>query len=573
MGSLLAILALALGLRVVAWQRAAMMFNDGPNFLWQAERLAQGDWIAALSHPYHPLYGALTALVRPLFGSVESAALAVSIASGLLLCVAAWGVARALLPGERAAGPAAALVAAVATRSLDVTADIQADGLFAALALCAVWATLSAANRSGGVPAPAGSAHERPDPARATLALLATAGVATGLAYLTRAEGLFVALAPGLWLLAGGPAPALRARLKGVAMFALALLLTLSPYAVALHEITGQWCLSLKPSMSNVGLGLSGPMWQAPADSPLGWPLVPSEEDPLERPGHAAPAIPPRQGAMGPTLNLPLWMGLVATASAAPAALPSAPAPSAALAPNARGLKPQAPPEQPPPALRRMSVMAALNGAARRLVVALRGETIVLLLPGLALLLRERRRATMAGLLMLALWVLVCAVQLQRSHFLTNRHMLLALALVLPAAGIGLLRMWRGKLPLRLLALLALIVAAGAGTRAQRTHHLPRIEALRWVTEHTSPEQYVVSHRQRDGWYAQRPAITAQLPVYDQILRSRLQEFDTPYLVLSVARLSATEPHWLSERLVHEVIRFGAGDETVAVYEPRFGPR
>jgi 4-amino-4-deoxy-L-arabinose transferase-like glycosyltransferase len=518
-GALLVILVLALGLRVVAWHRATMMFNDGPNFLWQAERLADGQWMEALAHPYHPMYAALTALVRPLTGDVETAAVVVSMAAGLALCVIAYGMVRLLMPDVRGAAVAAALVAAVLTRSLDVTADIQADGIFAAFALGSVWATLAAAQ--------AGGCKRR----------LALAGVLAGLAYLTRAEGLFVGLAPGLWLLFGGPRPALAGRGIGMGAWLVALALTVAPYGWALHGVTGEWCLSLKPSMANLGLGPSGEMWQAPADSPMGWPLVPSEHQSLVRPDDQPSAGAPKEGGFTPTWFPPL--ALVAQDAPAPPARPG--------------------------------LGSALNRAALQFVTASRLETLLLALPGLLLLLRERRKATLGGLIMVVGWIAVCTVQVHRSHFLVNRHMILAIVLLLPAAGVGLWRLSQNGRPWRVLGVLAIAVAAGAGTRAQRTHHAPRLEALTWVREHTTPDQYVVSHRQRDGWYAQRAAVTAQLPVYDQILRSRLAEFDVPYLVFRTARVESLEPHWLADGLVREVARFGEGEDTVAVYEPHFG--
>lgn len=519
MPALAAILALALGLRVFAWQRAAMMMNDGPNFLWQAQRLLEGDWQAAWAHPYHPLYAALTALVEPLAGDLVTAAVAVSIGSGLLLCVAAWGLARRAFPELPGAATGAALVAAVNTRCLDVTADVQADGPFAALAACSLWALLAAAQRGG---------------CRRRIVL---AGALAGAAYLVRAEGLFLLLGPGLWVLGGGPQPALARRMQGALLFGSAVLVAVLPYAFALRGVTGQWCLSLKPSMANLGLGPSGPAWQAPPDSPLGWPLVPSEEDALDRPGRPAPRGELRQGSLLTLL------------------------PQVAPPPDVR----VAPPPRP-------ALLAALHASSVRLGFALRGETIVLVVPGLALLWQRRRRLALATLVLLAGWVAACALQVHKSHFLVNRHMILAVALALPLAGAGLARMWAGHVALRVLAILCLVVAAGAGTRAQREHHEPRLAALAWVQAHTSPAQAFVTHRQRDGFYAQRRAITAQIPVYDDILRSRLREHDAPYLVLNAADVAAHEPHWLANGLMVEVARFGEGEDAVAVYEQRFGP-
>ena len=55
------VLIAAAVLRAVRWQVTAVMFNDGPVFLALAQALDRGDWAAALSHPFHPLYPALIA--------------------------------------------------------------------------------------------------------------------------------------------------------------------------------------------------------------------------------------------------------------------------------------------------------------------------------------------------------------------------------------------------------------------------------------------------------------------------------------------------------------------------------
>lgn len=517
----MAILALAVGLRVLAWQRATMMFNDGPNFLWQAQRLLEGDWLAAASHPYHPLYGALTALASLVTDDLLTAAVAVSIGSGLIICVAAYALARAALPDVPGVGPAAALTAALTTRMLDVTADVQADGLFAALSLLALWSV---------VRLPVGQRWS----ARA-----AFTGLLIGLTFLTRAEGLYLLMAPALWVL-GGTAGTFGRRAGAGLVLMLALGLTLLPHLLALHEVTGQWCLSLKHSLRNVGLGPDGAPWQAPSDSPMGWPMVPSLPETVES---AAPVQvqgqPPRQGALGPNLR---GFGLA--------------------------LAVQAPATLAPPGL-----VSALNASLIRFIGAARLEFLLLVLPGL-MLLRHMRPRLLAGLLVLVLgWILVAAVQVHRSHFLVNRHMILPIALLLPVAGAGVCVLWHKNRWCRALATVALLVGAVAGTRAERSQHEPLLEALTWVRAHSEPGQAFLTHRQRNGWYAQRVAITAQLPVAEAPLRNRLAQHSVSHLVYAVEDVQRYAPQWLVDQQILEVARFGEGEQTVAVYEPRFSPR
>ena len=55
------LLLLAVAVRLFAWSRAAMMMNDGPDFLLQAERLLAGDLRAIL--------GAIAQAALELFGA------------------------------------------------------------------------------------------------------------------------------------------------------------------------------------------------------------------------------------------------------------------------------------------------------------------------------------------------------------------------------------------------------------------------------------------------------------------------------------------------------------------------
>ena len=56
-----ALIALALVVRWAAWSNAVLMFNDGPDFLWQARMMLEGRWLESLHHQYHPLYAVTVA--------------------------------------------------------------------------------------------------------------------------------------------------------------------------------------------------------------------------------------------------------------------------------------------------------------------------------------------------------------------------------------------------------------------------------------------------------------------------------------------------------------------------------
>ncbi len=497
-----------------------MMMNDGPDFLWQAARLVEGDWSSALSHPYHPLYAGLTALVSAAGVGLEASAIVVALVGGLLTVLAAWGLARLAFPDEPAAPACAALVAAVAARFVEFGSDVQSDGLFAGLALSAVWATVSAARRDG---------------ARGRLAL---AGVLAGLTYLVRPEGLFLALLPASWVVAS---PARLVPRAGHALaFAGGLLLLVTPYVVALHEVTGVWGLSLKPSLAYAGLGEGESTWHAPADSPLGWPYVPPEVSPRrlrelrEAEEDATPAVRAKEGSLGGAWPF-----------AAPVVL--------AQLPEARGDWPR-----------------AVNESVRGWLAALRGELLLLLIPGVVVLVRRNRRLALGLLVVQLAWLGVTTWHLRSSDYITNRHYLLAQGMLLPVCGAGLIAMWRAHRVTQVLAVLALLVSGAAGTAPRREENGPRLEALAWVREHTTPDQLFATHRHRDGWYAERVAVSLRMPVHRRSLLRLLEEHDLPYLVLDEDKLEELQPDWLPDGDVVLVERFEGDGETVLVLRPSF---
>jgi 4-amino-4-deoxy-L-arabinose transferase-like glycosyltransferase len=181
--ALAGLLLAAAGLRVVVWQRSVAMFSDGPRFLGMAHAFDSGRWTLALNDAYHPLYPLLVALLHRILpfgdsaGGWEGAAAAVSVASG----VAVVGLGFAFLRDAFGAGAAwvGAFLLAVQTRSVDFTSDVQSDGLYLALFVAGTWLGWRAWRR--GSPAWA-----------------AGAGLAVGLAYTTRPEGLGLGLALGL---------------------------------------------------------------------------------------------------------------------------------------------------------------------------------------------------------------------------------------------------------------------------------------------------------------------------------------------------------------------------------------
>ena len=174
----------AFALRLARWGRTEVLFNDGPVFLALAERSAAGQLETLLQHPFHPLYplavAALHALGAPLGLGFERAGALVSALAGGAAVLALHGfVRRAFGPRE---GLVAAFLLAFHAGAVETGGDVQSESLYLALFLAsaaALWQTLCDGRL------------------RAAFA----AGACSGLAYLTRPEGLGVALV-GLGLLA-----------------------------------------------------------------------------------------------------------------------------------------------------------------------------------------------------------------------------------------------------------------------------------------------------------------------------------------------------------------------------------
>ena len=134
----LALLVLAAVIRVISWFRTAVMFDDGPLFIYIAEAMRDGHWLSVLQHSYHPLYsmsiwwGGATGL------DLETVAGGLSIGFGVLGVGLLYGFLRDTF-GPRVAWLGAALLA-IHPRAVTFTSDVQSDGLYMALFVAAMWA-------------------------------------------------------------------------------------------------------------------------------------------------------------------------------------------------------------------------------------------------------------------------------------------------------------------------------------------------------------------------------------------------------------------------------------------------
>ncbi|MEE8581359.1 MAG: glycosyltransferase family 39 protein [Myxococcota bacterium] len=240
--ALLALLAIGAALlRTIAWLRAGVLFNDGPTFLALARRFGDGNWWTALSHDYHPLYPLAISWVYRAIGSWEGAAVLLSVLSGSVAVIFLYRFLRDSF--DLHVARVGALILAIHPWAVAYSSDVLSDGLYLALFLAAI-ATLWRAMTSGGA------------------RLAAGAGVLSGLAYLTRPEGVGVVLiglggsallvARGRWSVGRG--------VGWAAALCAGTILAMAPYLGVLRVQNDAWVLTNKKSVAAmVGLDAMRP--------------------------------------------------------------------------------------------------------------------------------------------------------------------------------------------------------------------------------------------------------------------------------------------------------------------------
>ena len=231
---LIALLAvLTLGLRAYQLATTEVTARDSISYIHIAWRLEYGDWLkvipAAPQHPGYPVaVRAASVPARWLFPNdfpyaMQLAAQLASAAASVLLVVPLYWLGRELFSGRVAFG--AVLLFQCLPCSGRILADGLSEGVFLLFAVSAL-ALAVRALRSGSVVG------------------FALSGLAGGLAYLTRPEGLLVPAAAGLTLLAmqmfpGWRRPWGKVLLCGAAL-TIAVLVVSGPFMVLVHGITNK---------------------------------------------------------------------------------------------------------------------------------------------------------------------------------------------------------------------------------------------------------------------------------------------------------------------------------------------
>ena len=533
-----ALLLLALGFRLLRFERVAVLFNDGPVFLAIAQRFAAGDLAGGLAHPFHPLYpaaiAAAHALLAPIGVSFEWAGAIVSAVAGTAAVLALWLFAR------RAFGPRVALVAAALLAfhagAVETSGDVQSEGLYLALflgAVAALWRAL--------------------DEGRLPSAI--AAGALSGLAYLTRPEGLGLAIvAAGLagFGLVSGRWPG-RRRVGAGAATVLATVLVAAPYVAWLSSQEGTLALTRKKSVSWVA-GVPGAKGE-PGGLATGQPGM--EAAKVERGEAEQAASAARRAALEASGAVPRG-----------ASLPSRPDD-----PRFDSLV------EPPWTAR--SAGSALGDLLRTALRALRPELLVLLAAALAL--ARGRPGPRAGFVaaIVGFHAAVLFALAMNVGYVSSRHLLPPLALLLPYAGVAVLavadraalRAAPGRADARRRAVAAVLVAAVAALcigkslwRRDELGELAERRAAEWVKADGGPGAVVAARKRRVAYYAGAPYVQLRPKRPEGFLRY-FDDHGVRFVIVNahdVHEYVGLEP--LIGVALHEVRRVQAEGETAIVW-------
>lgn len=232
---LIFLVGFALALRILLYKWTYLIAIDGTGFyLKPAQHFASGRWMDGLAIGYHPLYPMLVAFFSKVLGDFELSGQMVSVLLGTLTVIPIYYLARGAF--GRWTAFVSSLFLAILPRHVALSADFLSDPTYTFFFISAVWLGWEALRRDG-------------------WKFPFLAGLATGLAYLTRAEGVGVLLILGPWLLFGrAHAPRWSYRRNGYAFLILivSFLLVASPYILYLRSYTGTWTISRKPSVDRV---------------------------------------------------------------------------------------------------------------------------------------------------------------------------------------------------------------------------------------------------------------------------------------------------------------------------------
>ncbi|MFQ5863127.1 MAG: ArnT family glycosyltransferase, partial [Candidatus Brocadiales bacterium] len=170
----------ALSIRLYVFLVTPVIGTDGYNWFHAARCFAEGDFEAGLRHPIHPVYPLLFAGLTKLIGDYESAGKAVALIFGTLSILPLYFLVRSIFSHK--VGIFASFLLAINPTHVRLSADIMSDPTYIFFFLTAIWLGWEIVNKR-----------------RALLVPLLALSIS--LAYLTRAEGVGLAVCIVPWLI------------------------------------------------------------------------------------------------------------------------------------------------------------------------------------------------------------------------------------------------------------------------------------------------------------------------------------------------------------------------------------
>jgi len=213
-------------LRLIAWLNTAIISRDSVIYIRLAREWVTGHYDQALSHPYHPLYSFLIACgARGLGGNFEYAAVGISVLASALTIPALALLFRKVR--QKSVLFLGLLFFCVSPYLVRYAGDVLSEPLYLFFVAWAAATWIEAESRR-------------------RFLFSFVAGAMTGLAYLTRPEGLLVAAAAVVWLLVHDKSEGVKDRLARIVLLVLGVGIFVLPYVFYLHKDTGQWLLTRK---------------------------------------------------------------------------------------------------------------------------------------------------------------------------------------------------------------------------------------------------------------------------------------------------------------------------------------
>lgn len=236
---ILVLVILAITVRLVIVRNSYVISSDGPVYIGVAQDYYAGNYKAAISHPYHPLYPVLMSVIYRVKGNWEWAGLFISILSGALAIIPLWFIGKRLFPATDNKIPRLAVIGCLFyifhPLAARFSAEVLTSGLFMCILFFTVWMILLALSEW-------------------KYRYFFLAGVGSLLAYLTRPDGLvlfLVAIALAVLIdIRSGYMKTVKRRALAVFILILPLLVPGTLYIGYMYKTKGQIEITQKFSLS-----------------------------------------------------------------------------------------------------------------------------------------------------------------------------------------------------------------------------------------------------------------------------------------------------------------------------------